>query len=568
MKRRFPWIVAAASVLLWCFAHVLMHQRRGWPSMNVWGEWDFLLTAQAIAAGHAPDAVLGSMHGNELGSYLVAALVAVPVSLGVDAVVAAKGVAMGFGMVFVGAAGWLAGWMANEAGAEGGPTRTAASLSAVVLAFAWPGLHFELAGLSGRTPEAAAFQLLAIAAVLTASERHVVGRGLFVGAALGVGWLLSPVTLWTAAACAVVGLLVLPTGPSRVRASAAAGAGFVLPLVLFALLVPGGAEGLSLFRVEQMGGAGVGDAVGGKRLGFDVIAQVHLALEGGAHNPALSARPVFLGALGWALMVSLVAFVVQGVRARDWRSPRFLAALLALSWLVPIVLLPVERWFYPLAFRYWMVLLALGIALGPLALLRMPPKSAVGAFSLLAALVVVMSNMAPIQIVAPAPSRSEALVSAAAHSMGPRPGRDRHATFWALVPHAPAEDQVALSEGYGMMLGADLAVDLADGRDVVFPWASVAPMLPEPARTRFLVGVGCGVTASKELPPAVTAAFLIAPPEVRQALVWGLGRCAEAEVPLAAVRASAAYQGGRERRPVRGIESTVADPKPLMPPRW
>lgn len=539
--------------------------------MDVPGEWDLLLTTLAIAQGAAPDAALGTLHGNELGSYLVAALIAVPVWLGADVVEAAKWVAMGFGAASAATIGWLAATLGRGVGLDHRKVLAAVALSAVLVAGAWPGLHFELAGVNGRTPESLLPQLLAVAFLVTlppnAARPQLLRRAIGVGALLSLGWLLSPVTLWTLGACGLAAWWMLRTWPDRAVATAGAALGVALPLVLFALLIPGGVEGLELFRVEQFGGGlAVSDDASGSPTAFALLGFVHTALEGGAHNPELALRPVLLGVLGWGLVVGLAWVIVQGVRGGTPRSPSVLAAGIALSWLVPLFLLPSDKWFYPLAFRYWVLMLGIGFALLPVLLLQHGRPGAIiggglGFAGLLCALTL------PRSFIAPAPSRAEALVSTGAHRMNPRPGRDRHATFLALYPYAPAEAKAALAEGYGLALGGDMAVDHVDERPGIVPWVALRESIDDDALAGFLVGVGCGITAVRDVPETAVRAVLDAEPDLRPALVWGLGRCA-GERSFPALERSRAYQAGRAGTELGGILSAVAEPARLMPPRW
>ncbi len=539
--------------------------------MQVWGEWDFLLTAQAIAAGHAPDAVLGAMHGNELGSYVVAAGVAALMKLGFDVVVAAKALALAVGASIAGLVAGLSAWLAREGGLRTREAGRCAALSALLVSCAWPGMHFELAGLSGRTPESVPLQLAALALVVTVPQDEgpwLGPRALLAGASLGLGWLLSPVTAWTVLACVLVCFARLPFGRSWGLTILLAGVGFFLPVALFGVLVPGGWEGLDLFRVEQFGGAGVGDTVaGGARPGVRVLAYTAAALEGGAHNPSLVIRDRLLAGVGVVLVAGLVAGALRGFRTRALRAPGMLVVLVGLSWFIPLALLPEDRWFYPLAYRYWGMMLALAMAWFPVLLVHGRLGSTVAGVVGVACLVI--SFTLPRSVVAPAPPRAEALVSATAHSLGPRPGHDRHAAFWALVPHAAAADQPALCEGYGLMLGADFAVDTADGRDVVPPWQIVAPRLPEPARTRFLVGVGCGMTVLGDLSPRAVQAVSSSSGDTKVSVLWGLGRCGEdGSATDQHFGSHHVFEAGRAGVGVQSIRSSVSDPKPLLPPRW
>ena len=141
--------------------------------------------------------------------------------------------------------------------------------------------------------------------------------------------------------------------------------------------------------------------------------------------------------------------------------------------------------------------------------------------------------------------------------------------FWALVPHAAASDQPALSEGYGLMLGADFAVDMVDDRDVAPPWQTVAPRLSEPARTRFLVGVGCGMTVLGDLSPRAVQAVSSSSGDTKVSVLWGLGRCGEeGSATNQHFGSHQVFEAGRAGVGVQSIRSSVSDPKPLLPPRW
>jgi hypothetical protein len=564
-----PWALAGVGALLWSVAHLVAHGPRGWP-MEVPGEWDLLLTALAIRAGAAPDAAVGTLHGNELGSYVVAGMVAELVRLGADVVVAAKWVALAFGAGSAAVVAWLGAWLAARSGQGARGAAVSGLVSASMVAAAWPGLHFELAGVNGRTPESLLPQVLAVA-VLVSTPRQatggaLVGRALLVGALLSLGWLLSPVTLWTAGACGVAAMVQLRSGAARATAAGAAVAGLMAPLILFAACVPAGGEGLSLFLMEQFGGGlGVTATESGARAGVTVVARVAGALEGGAHNPALTGRGLGLAGIGWALLAGMVGSVAAAVRARTMGAEA-LAAGIGLSWLIPLVLLPTDKWFYPLAYRYWVLLLALGIAVLPALLGRLGSGGAVGRVALVVATLLCGTTL-PRSIVAPAPSRAEALVSTGAHRMNPRPGRDRHAAFRALVPHAPAAARPALAEGYGMALGGDFAVDVQDERAGVPPWVELRDDLDAPAFDGFVVGVGCGVTALRELPQGAVAMLAAAEGRTRDGLLWGLGRCGATRLtgPLAE---DAAFAAGAANRRFHGLGSAVPNPAEAMPPRW
>lgn len=612
-QNRLPWLMAPAAAALWTVAHLVVHGPRGWP-MNVLGEWDLLLTALAIAAGDAPDAAIGTLHGNELGSWLVAAVVALPIRLGLDPVAAGKCVAVAFGASTAAVIVWLATWLSRESRTA---SLAAGGLAGLLVAVAWPGFHFELQGVNGRTPEALLFQLLAVVLVVTAAESGGLAagrrRGVLLGAVLSVGWLMSPVVLWTAGVAAVLFIWrILPeaevAGDRARTAGTVAGclaAGFLAPLLLFVVLVPGGGEGLQLFLVDQLGG-GLGVAPGeAERLGPAVFGKVGHALEGGAHSPGLVLRPLALAAIGWALLLGLALALGRALWRRRLRDPAGSAAALGLSWLVPLAVLPLDKWFYPLAYRYWVLLLALGLAVLP-SLLALRGRTGRIACATLAALALAITPSLPRSIVAPSASRAQALVSSGAHRMNPRPGRDRHAAFSALFPHVAEADRPPLAEGYGLALGGDMAVLIIDERFDRAPWDTVQPPLEGAARQSFLVGIGCGVTAVGVVPAGAVAAFTTAPRADRPALFYGLGRCgvdpARQPTPAArdAIEASrrqtleadwmalgaglrdagqpedaldlavehSEFVKGWEDPTLVGVRSMVPNPAELMPPRW
>ncbi len=386
---------------------------------------------------------------------------------------------------------------------------------------------------------------------------------------------------------------------------AALGSGFLLPLALFAVLVPGGVEGLHFFFFVDQTGGGLGlSSEGTDRLGLGVLGAVSAALEGGAHNRELSLRPVGLLVIGWALLLGMVGALVQAAWGRRSRDPAAVASGVALSWLVPLALLPLDRWFYPLAYRYWVLLLALGFAVLPAVLANRGWAGRI-VCAALASLALLIAPTLPRSIVAPAASRAEALVSSGAHRMNARPGRDPHAAFSVLSSQIAPADVVPLAEGYGLTRGGDMAVLLIEEQSAEPPWHTLPPM-PAPARQAFLIGIGCGLTAVGVVPATAVRVLADAPAADRGALFYGLGRCAVdpnrqpepsvrdalrelgAELPAGAwlvLGAGLRHAGRAEdalglgflppelsrgwRDPsLAGFQSAVRDPAQLMPPRW
>lgn len=555
--RALPWLLAFAGGGLWAVAHVIALRQRGWPRMDVRGEWDVLLTTLALAAGDPPDAVLGAVHGYELGSYLIAALVSLPVTLGADPVVAAKLVALGFGALLAGATVWLATWLALRASPDAEPLRVAVAVGPTILvvACAWPGLHLEFAGLSGNTLESFALQVVAVGLTISRSPGASL-RPLAVGALLTAAVLLSPVAAWTGLGLAAAALLVRPR--PRPRALALAVAGGALVVAAFAAFVPGGGEGLARFLVEQVDGQGLGGPDTGAPLGLGILAHIHHALEGRALNPALGLRPVALAGLGWILVLGLLVAVRPG-------PPHLRAvAMLALSWAVPLMLLPAGRWFYPLAFRYWVLAIALALAVLPAVLLRLGRPGRLGAGAL-ACLALACVPSLPALTTGPFLLRAEAIMGAAAHTLEPRPGRDRHAAFHAFAPHLPSRDRGAFAEGYGLRLGGDEAQRRPGAPPI--DWSEVADRLEPGVRARFLVGVGCGMTVRGPVTDRMVEVIHTAPAAHRDAVFWGLGRCTEpSERPE--LLSEPAFVAGRARAPFDGIRSSVPAPQDQMSLRW
>jgi hypothetical protein len=120
--RDWLWLWSTLSALAWGAAHLAIHLPRGWP-FDVRGEWDLLVTAQAIAAGQAPPVALGAVGGTELGSYLVATTMGAGMALGIDGVLVGKLLALAVG---AGTAALITGWawwLASAVSGRGGSRR-------------------------------------------------------------------------------------------------------------------------------------------------------------------------------------------------------------------------------------------------------------------------------------------------------------------------------------------------------------------------------------------------------------------------------------------------------------
>ncbi len=548
---------AVISMLMWVAAHLAMHRPRGWP-FSVLGEWDLLLTSQAVAGGAPPPALIGSVQGGDIGTYLVALLAAVPIALGVDPVLAGKLVATGFGAAVAGlAAAWAAVLAAHDFEVDEGTTKAAGGawaaglITAAALATAWPGLHFELAGINGRTPEALLPQLMATFLVLDLRRGGGVGGAAAAGVCLGVSLLLSPVAGWTVFSLCVVVMATARRRDGTYSHVERAGlcltilGGVFVGIVVSALLLPEGPAGLAEFvrttftdfslSSGSTGAAGPGPVA--------IVVLIGRALEGGAHNPELQWRGVMLLVAGFALAFTAFARIILSWMFEELDDAAILAAV-ALSWIVPLSLLPEDRWFYPLAYRYWLLPLALcAILLGAEAG-RWVGTQKIGTLADIGAWSVALFLLSPLMniersINAPPPARADALAAAGAHRMGPRVGHDRHDTFLALSAHVTAKDRAPLVEGYGMALGGDAASNARDGLQIVHEWEAIVRRWGTRERTALLIGVGCGATALQEVPATLVESWVPAVAD-QEYLLYGMGLCAAeaGRVPSPEVRAA------------------------------
>lgn len=546
--------------MVWCLVHLRIHVPRGWPWLERRGEWDFLMTAVAMGAGEPPDAILGAVHGFELGSYLVAALVAIPVALGADPTASVRVLAMLLGAVFVGAVVWLSSWFAVRL-ADWRRAARAVGVMGLVLALGWPGLHMEFEGLSGNTVESFVLQLLAAALVVTAPSAPGWRRPLAVGFLLGLAGLFSPVAAWSAGAVGLVGLVLTDGWGARARVLGLAVAGGLSPFIAFAVLAPGGVGGIEHFLWTYLEAGGPGPD-GSSAPGLAVVGKVGEALVGPTVNEELWLRDGVLAGVGWSLVAALAFVGVRGGSDPDITRRLRAVALLAASWALPVMRLPEDLWLYPLAFRYWLFGIALAFVLLPVALLHLGRGGAVVGGALVVAALACVPSL-PRTIIHDIPSRAQALVGAAAHSMGPRRGRDRHEQYLAVAPHLRPQDRPALAEGYGMHLGMDFVTPLEGSPPA--PWLPMAEALPPELRTRFLVGVGCGMSI-RPLTDASLAAVRQARAELAAPVWWGLGRCSTSPA-LDEHLGVPAFDAGRAERVYEGAHSALREPWMWMPPR-
>jgi hypothetical protein len=572
-----------ASAALWCLCHLLIHVPRGWP-FQVFGEWEILLVSLSAAAGELPPLPAGAIHGVEPGAYLVGLLAAPLIALGMSAALAGKVVALSFGAAMAALCTFWTVSLVDELHGVG-PARWAGLLVAVLFACSWPGQHFDFAGMSGRTPESLLFQLLALRLALPlAGGPPLAGRSplatpLLCGASLAIAWLFSPLALWTAAV--IVVLIALPETirgelvGGRARFATRFALGAALPFLALGLLLPEGWVGLRLFLADNLAGdvlgvaAGLvrehGDGVAAPRPGpLYLLAKVSRALEGGAHNGALAVRAGALATVAWAGLLAL-AWTLWQARGPAHRQLRLLAAV-SLSWFIPLTLLPLDRGFYPLAYRYWSIPLAIGIML--LAVVSVAPLASsaprLRRWGLLVALLCIA--LAPLpsigrSIIAPAPSLAEAVVSAGAHGMAPRRGYPRHYAFNHLRRHASEQVQLYLSEGYGLALGADAAVTTTRGQVPLPEWHVLRGQVSAGAWRSLLRGIGCGAVAFPSQGAALAEVLLSGPDADDQDIARGVQVCAAATGSNLQLPVPLAQEAG-------GSYFSIAQPWALLPDRF
>jgi len=535
-----------------------------------------LLVALSVAAGDLPPLPAGAIHGVEPGSYLSALCAAPLLALGLGPVLAGKLVALLFGSATAAVcAGWTAVLVRSAHGSR--TAHAAALLVAVAFAVSWPGLHFEHAGMSGRSPESLLFQLLAVALLISGRSTRPRLAALLCGTSLGLAWLFSPVALWT---LLLVGLLLFVPAPlygapsfGRGRFAALVLVGLALPFVVLGLLLPEGWWGLKLFFVQNLGFDGLGVASGLVREGGDLsgvqrpgplylLARLWGAFEGGAHNEQLSVRAYSLGVLAWAAGASLLWTLLKA-RSQQQRAFRALAAI-SLSWVLPLSFLPLDRGFYPLAYRYWGLPLAVALMLLAAFVVAPAPATVRLKRSLFVALLV--TSLLPLptlgrSIVAPSSSLAVAVVGTGAHGMAPRQGRQRHYAFIHLRKHAPEAVDRYLSEGYGLALGADAAVSSTRG-DLPQPtWQLIRDELPPQSWRALQIGIGCGAASFPSQSGPLRQALVAGSDRDDADIAYGFERCAqdEARQLLAELPAATAPQE---------IDFSVPDPRELLPDRF
>jgi hypothetical protein len=226
--------LALAAVLLasWSLVHGWLLRRCGLLAGVVGGELDLLVAARAQSAGARLDALVGSIHGYEVGSYLAVLLEARLLDLGFAEIAISRTLA---GMA--GAAGVLAtaALAAGLAGPRPVGRRRAALVAGLIAALFWPSLHSSNFGFLGTTAEAWPWAL-ASAGLLLGARRAT--RFLAGGAFAAVAWMFSPVAVLAGPVLAGAISCTRSSSPARGLGWFLAGATGVVLVV--ALAVPAG----------------------------------------------------------------------------------------------------------------------------------------------------------------------------------------------------------------------------------------------------------------------------------------------------------------------------------------
>lgn len=469
---------------------------------------------------------MGAIHGYQPGSWLVAAAVAPLLALGVPDGIAAQIVLLGVGLITAAVvAGVATTWTRTPRGAA-----VAAGTVGVVLAGGWPSWHHELSGLTGVTPESVPLQLAALLGALrppAASRRAAAATG----AAVALAALMSPASWWTAAL--VLGIWAA-RGPREGARSAAASvaaclAGGVLAVSLVAVLVPSGGEALAAFAGHAVGQVGHNVALVGAGP-LDLLGGAARSPGAFVSDGAVAARWA-AGLSGGLLLVGAGAILIAGIGGGLPDRTSLPLVIVACTFAVPLSRVAMQDEALLSAARYFVV---------PLALLLVAVAGEVGraaergpvAAGVAAVVIVAIAvpgtlglSTALADRLAPPNSLAEGLLFAGAHSLRPRDGHAPEAAFVALLPHAPAEGREAYAQGYGMELGASLALADGEGRPAVPAWRTFDQGLDPAERRALLVGVGCGLVVA---PPSDGTRAVLATlmPSEGAPISYGLGLCA------------------------------------------
>ena len=539
---RLAWVCGLFAGSLWAICHLAFHWDKPWLSWQL-GEWDVVLVAEALLAGERVDLQVGAIHGHELGAYLVALLLLPLRWLGMSSLLASKTLVTLLGAGVAGIASASAAVLAQRRVGTGRGV-VAGVLVGLVLSVCWPNWHGDLAGLSGRTPEAA-LPALGAGLLLFRSQSPSRMRLAGAGVLLGIAWILSPASIWMLGLGTLV--VLIPAGkevidegqplavltPLTIRLVLFAGC-VALPLVLMGVCVPGGWDGVGEFLGKQLNQAGEalsGQATSqpvasGERGVFAALAAAPgvMSSVGSAGGSLVASTALRL--VGWAVFLSCAAGLTTSLVRRRFTTES-LCVLAALSFLVPLRLIAVGPDDLASASRYFAVPLCLCVVASSVwwSTLLFPA----GRWELFPALGLGLVALLPLPGIgsfdhAPSWSLEQSLVSTGAHGLPVLPGRDRHTAFRALLPGVPAEARTAFIEGYGMDLGGEAALILWEREPVGVLWHSLVGEFGESEGRSLMLGVGCGLSRM-DVDEGVLHYALSEPTQYRADLFYGLALC-------------------------------------------
>jgi len=542
-RNRLGLLCGSVAALCWAACHLLFHEARPWLSWEL-GEWDVALVTEAILAGERVELQVGAIHGHELGSYL-AALALLPLRwLGVPSLVASKTVALAVGAIATGIAVGVATGIARRRTGSSRAGVVAALVVASVVCVSWPSWHRDLAGLNGRTPESA---LPALCAALLLFRWPLPGLKhlALAGVCLGIAWMFSPASIWMLGLALLVSLAPGSASvPERLAAVRALPKPLIrvgvmvvfvaLPLVLVAVLTPGGWDGLTAFLGKQMSQAG--DALAGQAKTHPNASEQRGVLQ------ALLAGPAVLGSVGadfgityvrhalsivgWAVLSVCGVGLLVSLRRREL-STEVLLVLAALTFTLPLSLIAVGPADVATAARYFVIPLYLTIVAAACWLAMLVEKHPrIGGAGVALLVVVALVPLPSIGQIDSTPSWTlhQSILSTGAHGLPVLEGEARHKAFRVLLRGAPEEGRLAFIEGYGTDLGGEASLVVWEREPVDSTWERLLEELEPAERHSLLVGVGCGFTRMAVDEELLTFA-LSRPANHHPDLFYGLAFC-------------------------------------------
>jgi len=307
-----------------------------------------------------------------------------------------------------------------------------------------------------------------------------------------------------------------------------------MPVLLMALLLPQGGEGVSAFLHKQIdqvaealgGQAGTHPTSTGERGPLRALAAVPSVFSvAGPQGPEKGHVDVV--PIGWLVLSGgLCALLVAGFRRR-WTSEALLSVG-SLSFMFPLGLVGTEGADLGAAARYFIVPLCLALVATAATLAAGMPRWP--RMSWLCCGVALVWALVPVTALdrtlsSPSWTLQDSLMSTGAHGLPVFEGRGRHHAFRSLLGGVPAEGRRAFVEGYGMDLGGEAAQELWGGTPPSKFWEELLDELSVDERSALLLGVGCGI-GRLDVDGGVLDFLSGCPGAHHPDLFYGLGLCA------------------------------------------